>query len=412
MAATRLWYLAAKMETTVATAVKPVNFLRFKEWDINPGLEILENDPIQNQRWKAINAVRGKESCEGSYKFDYDPNDAVFFLKAALGAATSADISSLTDGSVYKHTLTMANTLPALTIEQGKWNLSDSTSNLQNYQVDRAFGAMVDSFTLSASDGILAFEAKMIAHGIFQKANLISNATAGSAVDLALEKVEWLVAADSVNIYDETPQNEVDPIVSIDALARTVRIATLGASYTVAKRAKVELSPQTPSYSTLAKVMSFRHVRFQFGADLTAAASAAITNIEDRTFEYQNQLEARYGSLRASPSVIAPKGAIATLKYTVYFENRKDLDKFLNVQEQGCIITITNDEIVSATDTLQAKYTTVIKLNKLILKSYEMPTGTDELYAVSVEVSAFYSEADGKAIQMEITNSKIGTLYA
>ena len=37
------------------------------------------------------------------------------------------------------------------------------------------------------------------------------------------------------------------------------------------------------------------------------AASATETNIEDRTFEYQNQLEARYGSLRPGPSVIAPK---------------------------------------------------------------------------------------------------------
>ena len=412
MASSRLWYIAVKTETTVATAVKPTNFLRYKEWDMNPGLEILENDPIQNQRRKSINAVKWKESCEGSFKCDLDPNDAVFFLKAALGTNTPADISSLTDGSVYKHTITMANALPALTIEQGKGNLSDATSNLQNYQVDRAFGAMVDSFTLAWSDGIVEMEAKMIAHGIFQKANLITNVVAWSSKKLYLDNVEWLVATtDTVNIFDATPKNETDAIAAITASDKSITIATLGAAYTTANRAKVELVPQTPSYSTAAKVMSFRHVGFQFGADLTAAASATETNIEDRTFEYQNQLEARYGSLRPGPSVIAPKGAIATLKFTKYFENRADLDKFLNIQEQGCIITITNDEIVSATDTNSAKYTVKILLNKLIYKSYEMPTGTDELYAASVEASAFYSEADGKAITIEVTNSKIGTLY-
>jgi hypothetical protein len=306
----------------------------------------------------------------------------------------------------------MANTLPSLTIEQGKGNLSDSTNNLQNYQVDRAFGAMVDSFSLKASDGIIEFEAKMIAHGIFQKANLVSDATAGASVDVAIETIQGLVATDVLNIFDETPQNETDAIVSIDPLLRTVQIATLGNTYTVADRAKVELVPQSPSYSTLAKVMSFRHVKFQIADDLTAAATADFTNIEDRTFEYQNQLEARYGSLRASPSVIAPKGAIAKLKFTKYFETRADLDKFLNVRQQGCIITISNDEIVSATDTLQAKYTMQIFLDKLIRTAYDMPTGTDELYAASVEASAFYDEASGQAIQIEVTNAKADTIYA
>ncbi len=62
---------------------------------------------------------------------------------------SSADISSLTDASVFRHTINMANTLPGMTIEQGKGNLSDTSSNRQKYQVDRAFGAMVDSFVLA-----------------------------------------------------------------------------------------------------------------------------------------------------------------------------------------------------------------------------------------------------------------------
>lgn len=35
MASTRLGYLAVKLETTLATAVKPTNFVRFKDGDVN-----------------------------------------------------------------------------------------------------------------------------------------------------------------------------------------------------------------------------------------------------------------------------------------------------------------------------------------------------------------------------------------
>lgn len=325
---------------------------------------------------------------------------------------SSSDISSLTDGSVYRHTINMANTLPGMTIEQGKGNISDTTGNRQKYQVDRAFGAMVDSFVLSASDGIVNMEVNILSHGVFQMAKLRADAAAGSNVDISLDTVEGLVAADVVNIYDDTPQNETDAIVSIDSAARTIEIATLGNSYTVANYAKVELTPQTPSYSTPAKVMAFRHVRFQFGDDLTAAASAAISNVENWEITYQNNLEARYGSLRASPSVIGEKGATAMMTYTMYFTDVAERDKYLRLREQACIVTITNDEIVSATDTNDAPYSIKFEFNKVIIKSYEMATGTDELYAINVEATAFYDEGAGKALEIEVVNKRAGTVYA
>lgn len=411
MASTRLSYLAVAPETTVAAAVKPSKFLRFKDWDMNKGLTIEENNPIQNQRWNPINPVKTTESSEASYNFDLDPNDAVHFLRVALGSMSSSDISSATDASVFQHTLNMANTLPALSIEQGKGNLTDTSNNRQNYQVDRAFGAMVDTFVLSASDGIINMEVNLKTHGVFQSTPLIADAGSGSSVVIKLDAVGWLTTSDTVNIFDNTPQNETDAIASISSLNKTITIATLGNSYTVANEAKVELTPQTPSYTKPAKVLTFADVRFQFGADLTAAASAAEENIEDRSFTYENQLEERYGSLRRSPSVIAPKGAKAMISYSKYFENVEDRDRFLQTKKRACILTITNNEIVSSTDTNQALYTIKILLNTVVFTTYEMPTGTDELYAYNVEATAFYNESDGKAIEIQVINSNAGTVY-
>lgn len=412
MASTRLGYLAVKKETTLATAVKPTNFIRFKDGDVLLKQEIIANNPIQNNRWNALNAVQGKVTAEGTYNFDLDFNESVHFFSVALGSISSADVGSVTDASVFTHTITVANTLPGLTIEQGKGDLTDTSNNRQNYQVDRAFGVLVDSFTISGSDGILNLEVGVKAHGILQKANLISNAAAGSSVAINLDTAEGFVATDTVNIYDTTPQSESKALSAVSIANKTVTVATLSNSYTVAKNAKVELVPQTPTYAIPAKVASFIHARFQFGTDLTTAASAALENIEDWEFSFQNNLEERFGSLRSSPSVIAPKGAKATLKYTKYFTDVQDRDRYLNQTKRAGIITITNNEIVSATDTGSKKYTVKIEMSDVRFTSYEMPTGTDELFAASVEAECYYDSTDGRAIRMLVTNKNAGTVYA
>ncbi len=412
MASTREGYLAVKKESTVSTAVKPTHFIRFKDGDVDYNQDIIANNPIQNNRWNALNSVKGKVSTDGTYNVDLDVNECVYFLYMALGGISSNDISSATDGSVYKHELTTQNTLPALTIEQGKGNLSDTTNNRQNYQVDRAFGVLVDSINLTGADGLIGMSVNLKAHGVFQKANLVADAGTGLNVDVELDTVEGLTTDDTVNIYDNTPQNEDDPIVSIaGSPTNTIEIANLGNSYTVAKEGKVELVPQTPSYADSAKVFSFIHASFQFGDDLTDAGTNATENIENWEFAYENNLEERYGSLRASPSVIAPKGGKATLKYTKYFENVQDRDRYLNQTKRACILTITNNEIVSGTDTNNAKYTVQIKMSDVRFTAHEMPTGTDELYAVSVEAECYYDTTDGQAVKVEVTNGKIGTTY-
>jgi len=410
MASTRLGYLAIIKEATVATALKPTHFLRFKDWDISLKQEIIENNPIQNNRWNAITAVPGKITTEWTYNVDLDANESVHFLYWAMWAISSADVWS-TAAQVYRHTLTLANTLPSFSIEQAKGNLSDATNNLQNYQVDRAYWAMVDKIALSWSDWIINMEVWMKSHWVFQRSLLVATATAGASVAVALESVEWLAALDTVNIYDNTPANETDAVVSISTTNKTITIATLWTTYTVAKLAKAELVPQTPSYSIAPKVLSFINASFQFGADLTAAASAAEENIENWTFEYMNNLEERFWSLRASPSVIAPKWAGATLKYTKYFESVIDRDRYLAQTRKAGILTIRNNEVIWAGDTNLYKYTVQIEMSDLRFTSYEMPTWTDELYAINIEASCFYDSSDARAVRMLITNSQVWTTY-
>jgi len=409
MASTRLSYLAIKRETTVAVAVKPTHFLRYKDGDLMFKQEIIANDPIQNNRWKALNAVKGKATAEGTFNVDLDANECVHFLAPALGGLATTDVS--TNTAAYRHDITVANTLPSFSLEQGKGNLTDSSGNNQKFVVERWFGVLVNSFTISGSDGILNLAVNLKAHGLLMKRSLIADVTSGSTKTLYLESAEGFVATDNVTTYDATPQSEMDALSAISLTAKTVTIAALANSYTVANKAKVELQPQSPSYSTPAKVFSFTHARFQFGADLSAAASASLENIEDWELNHENNLEERFGSLRETPSVIAPKGAKCTFKYTKYFETSAERDRYLNQEKKAAILTITNNEVISSGDTNLSKYTIVVQMSDVRFTSYEMPTGTDELYAASVEAECYYDTSDGQAIQIKVTNSKAGTEY-
>lgn len=69
-------------------------------------------------------------------------------------------------------------------------------------------------------------------------------------------------------------------------------------------------------------------------------------------------------------------------------------------------MTINNNKIVSATDTGNSKYQVQFEFNDLRFTAYDNPTGTDDLYAVTVEATAFYDASDGQAIRCLVQNAK------
>ncbi len=393
MASTRLGYLAVKKETTRAVAVKPTNFVRFKEGSVEFGQELIENNPIQNVRWNAISPVKGKVSTDGTFSLDGDVRDVGYFLMAALGTYSANSLGS----GAYRHDFDTANKLPSLSLEQLQ---GDSTGN--DHVVSRAFGVMVDKFSLSGSDGIVGFTADVKAHGVFLKSNLLATAAIGTPSTIEVQSTEGLVAGDLVTVAETTgatPSSENTAVVAVtDSDTFT---ANLAASKDLAQAPKVELRAQTPSYANAPKVFSFVHAKFQFGTDVTAALAAAEENVENWTFEYMNNLEERYGSLRATPSVIAEKGASATLKYSKFFETRADRDRYLDLARNACVLTLTLDETVA---TSSERFKLVVKMSDVRFNGYKMDTGADDVYVAEMEASLFYDQTDGKAVRVELTN--------
>lgn len=410
MSSTGLSSLIVKKESTVATAVTPTHPVRYKGGDIMLQRETKKNNPIQNNRANNIQPLAGKINSEGTLQFDLDFNECVYWLMCGLGAIASADVSSGTDASVIEHTLTVANTLPALTVQQQKGDISDTSNGRQNYEVSRAFGVMVDKFKLSASDEEIQLETDLKAHGIFQRGKMLTDVAAGSNKDIPLDTVEGLTTSDTVLIYD-TDGNETDAIASIDSAAKTIEIGTLGNTYEYTKNGKVELVPISPSYSVAPRVPMFHHANFQFGADLTAAAAASETNVEDWELEFNNKLDVRFGSLRQTPSKIGAKRYEATLKFTKYWENVADRDNYLALDQRAVIISITDNSIVSATDTGNLTHRIYIELPDVRFDSYELATETDGVYAAVIEAGCYYDDSEGYMIRIKVRNAKAGTVY-
>jgi len=410
MSSTGLSSLIVKKESAVATPITPTHSIRFKGGDIMLQRETKKNNPIQNNRANNIQPLAGKINSEGTMQFDLDFNECVYWLMCGLGTIAHADVSSETDASVIEHTLTVANTLPSLTVQQQKGDITDTTNGRQNYEVSRAFGVLVDSFTLSASDEEVQLETDLKAHGIFQRAKMIADAAAGSSVAIKVDRVEGLTTSDTVNIYD-TDGSESDAVNALSSTANTVTIASLGNTYEYAKNGKIELVPISPSYSVAPRVPMFHHVSFQFGADLTAAAAAAETNVEDWELEHNNNLDVRFGSLRQTPSKIGAKRYNDTLKFTKYWENVADRDNYLALEQQAVIITISDLSIVSATDTGLLTHRILVELPDVRFDSYELATETDGVYAAVIEAGCYYDSAEGYAIRMKVRNAIAGTSY-
>lgn len=387
MASSRLGYLALKKEATRGVAVKPTNFVRHKGGGITYNQEIIANNPIQNTRHNAINAVKGKVTTDGEYSLDMDLREIGYWLYAVLGT-----VGVTNSAGVYTHTFSQAKKLPSFSLEQCKGDGSDT-----DYEVSRAFGVLCDSLEISGSDGLLEAKVGLKAIGIFLKTNAMINIAIGAPSTIDVQSTEGLVATDAIKVI-ETKGTLLTESTTITAITDTDTLtATIATTHTLATTApKIELAAQSPSFPNAPLTASFANCRFRFGDDLTLAASATPENVENWTFTFENGVEERFGSLRNSPSKLAEKGSKGTLKFSQMFETKTLRDAYMDKARRACILTITLEDIISGT----TAYSLNIRMNDLRFTMSKMDTGSDEIFVLELESEIFYNSTDGKALEM------------
>ncbi len=397
MTMSRLGYVALKYESGGrGVAVKPTKFLPYKGGDLGYKQEILTNDPIQNVRHKAIEALKGKIETDGDLSFNCDARSLVYVLFGVFGKYTVASLGS----GAYKHTLKIANKLPSFTIEQAKGDITGTDISIQ-----RSFGTLFDSIEISGSDGMLDVKTKTQSLGAFLVSFLKATAPIGTPASIVSNQVEGLVVGDSIRVTETTgasPSTETTTIVSVTPETKTIT-ANLTASKDLVQEPIIELMPQTPTFDDerTRPTFSFTNAEFRQGADLTAAASATTLGLEDWSVSFENGVEARYGSKRATPTTLAEKGTKMTIKWKKLFETNEDRNKYVGVKETAIIFSLVHDRLIS---TSNQAYKIDFKLPRVMYTAVEMPTGVDDVFVVQCEAEVYYDGTQGEAVIVEIYN--------
>ena len=145
---TRIGYTAIKKEATPGTAVKPTTFIPTVDGTIEINKTNLFSTSKLGTRNMNGEGVQGPEEVSGEFSSEFSANYSPWFLYGAMGAISSTDISSLTDGSVYRHDITSSNCQDAFTIEEAQGRYDDTGSHYQNFIVKRSYGVKFGDLTL------------------------------------------------------------------------------------------------------------------------------------------------------------------------------------------------------------------------------------------------------------------------
>lgn len=129
------------------------------------------------------------------------------------------------------------------------------------------------------------------------------------------------------------------------------------------------------------------------------------------TFNVQNQVEVVAGTIRKGNGRVNAKRPMATIEISKVFESKAEYEKWLRTEKQALIITLSNETIVSGTDTNNATYKVQIKCPNVVYESFEIPTGNDSIYEIQATLEVVDDDTAGYAVQIVAENEKVGTYY-
>lgn len=260
---TKYWYMTIGTQTSDTSPVQTNQAVARVDGDIMKTTEIVKNSSIQNIYNNASAVVDGNTTTEWSVNMELSPVDIVQFLYGVLGAITSTDVSSATDGSVYRHQIDHGLCqLPSFSIEQknGWCGGGASQPDGQNTMISRAFGCKVDKVEISIEEGILKAATDVKAYGAFDVAFLKTNITAkGTAKTITgatwasnqatfTSNAHGYVAGDIVKVAGMTPTgyNGTYKVVSVTTntfiVAKTTNPGVFSSGGTATKQAMAKFN--------------------------------------------------------------------------------------------------------------------------------------------------------------------------
>jgi len=384
-----LSYLAIKKETSEGVAVIPDTFLPLESADIKT---ILNNEP--NQRmfgvdFESVEASQGERKQEGQIKIWADPDTIGYIFDMFM--KKGADSGNANDGYTREFTPEDPNTY-TIDIPKGPY-------------AQRFFGVKGDELNLIFEDAKLKAEGNVKTMGQFSASSLLEALTGAGMTSLKLNQEYDLEPTRGLVAGDVLVVGGVDiTIVSLGADGFTVNFGSTSVTASIGD--PVYLKKQDCSQSAIQKPFFFGDVLVGFGADASAAETAAgskttATPVHELKINFKNNLLNDNSSQERDVSKLLPQTKMIDVEIKQLFETVEQHMNWLELTKQGLCIIMRGRTINKATPTRnQLKIT----LHKAKIMEGEEPLEKGSYIFDQQTLKGLYDIGDGKAITVELIN--------
>lgn len=395
-----LGYLGMTPEATIGTAVTPDDWTLLYDETLTTNYQLQDETPIYGQPFATYQTLPGQRTHKGDITIAAEPNTATYLFDAMLtrGTVTSTytftvTSANATQGATYTNngvtytvvstissgttlvctgsgapstsgTLTKATgtgdatiTFSAATDGVNVWPFTLTSAITNSYTIDistgfyvkRFYGCMINKITPSFDKNEMRLKAAVSALGSFIGAPLASTPTGSNPYTVTFSTTytstptAGLVVGDLIRFYHSGGTNYTDATVA--SIVNGTQITTTTNVTSFNSGDFMFLRPATPSFN-LENIFLWTNTTFQFGSNLSGAASATQLRVEEGSmWELENDFEKDGGSNRsgsADPASLVRTTGKASLTVKKFFGLTDDVQKYELLTAQACIITHTS----------------------------------------------------------------------
>lgn len=374
-------YGALKVQSDKDVAVVPNVFFPLYKDTLGTDINADEDSPIVGQRMRIYQMFMGMRKHEGVLEVLGEPNTAEYWFDMLLKQG------SITGSNPYTHPYTLDVPPKAYTIDLLKGQLVERFWGVEAQSIEPVFDKNLTKFNIDVS-----------ARGSFIARQIATVSTTTITLDTAYDPVpnKGLVVGDLVRVMKADGSTILDTTVSsINVDGITVVLGASAAAF--APGDFIFLRAQTPSLSVLDPYLWAR-MEFRFADTAANALTAAQTRLEQGSkWKISHMFEKKEGSDRSGafdPAGFPRTLGEAQITAKTFFDQPQDLNRFLRVAANACVI-----RMFSGSDKELR-----ITLNAIRQKVSKRPLETGNIVYNEIDYEANYKTADGQGMGVSVIN--------
>ncbi|MFA5168817.1 MAG: hypothetical protein WC530_09850 [Candidatus Omnitrophota bacterium] len=389
-------YLALKPQVDAGTPIIPTIHFPLVGENIRVSPNIAADRRMKGLDWKSDDVTKGARSIEGDFTVFGDPSvlGHVLNMIQAKGASTGSA------GDGYTHPFTPG---------EGKHYTLEVPRGIY---AERYFGVRGDSVELSFDEGRLLAKLMIKALGVWNGGSLAAALTGAGMTEAVLSTAYEVNPNKGLCVGDVLVIGATEvTLTSVDADGITVGFAST--EITASAGDAVYLKAQTPSFGTQLEPFYLPNVRVGFGADETAATTAAgaeatATPLNEISIEIKNNLLSANQTGKRGTGALLNQVMEAQIKVKRLFENPDEWRQW--IEGLGKAITI-----IASGKPINSDFTTreLLTLKFYMTKKIDSPNVLAVGGYVMTEqvIESLYDTATAKSLEITLVNRSAGTVY-